>query len=328
MNEVTSQLNKKIKLTTDRASYLISILLVTYNHENHIRQALDSLLGQLIEGPIELIVADDASSDNTLAIIRGYEGRDERFTFKYLDNTKNLGITKNYQRGFSACSGEYVAVLEGDDYWVSPLKLQRQTQILDTHWEAGLCSVNYFVYDERHSNFYPRTTIGNGHRLISSRDLIADNLVGNFSTCMYRKTALNALPSELFDIRSYDWIVNICVAETGMIAFLEEPMSVYRLHADGVWSQTSHLEQLKAQLEMIPPYDKLTHHTYHSEFELLSNRIKSDISNIVLRDLAAPLVKSTPRSFHRLADYLPPVLLTITRSLIPPKLMQFFIKRL
>jgi len=310
----------------DQVPCRISVLLVTYNHEIHIRQALDALFGQVIEEPIELIVADDASSDSTVKIIKEYEGKDDRFIFKFLNNSKNVGVTKNYQRGFAACSGEYVAILEGDDYWVSPFKLQRQMDFLNVHWESDLCSVNYFVYEENRAHFYPRTAIGDGHRLIGARDLIADNLVGNFSTCMYRKSALDALPDELFDICSYDWIVNICVARKSVIGFLEEPMSVYRLHSNGVWSQTPHVEKLKAQLELIPAYDTLTDHVYHSEFELLSNQLRRMIAMAKLSNISTNVILPPAGLLSRLIDYLPPVLLGVARTLIPPKLKRFIVR--
>jgi len=258
--------------------------------------------------------------DNTLDIIKEYDGKDNRFIFKYLDSSENLGITKNYKRGFSACNGEYVAVLEGDDYWVSPYKLQRQLEFLEAHWECDLCSVNYFVFQEPILHFYPRTDVGSGYRLITARELIADNLVGNFSTCMYRKKSLDALPAELFDITSYDWIVNICIARKSMIGFLEEPMSVYRLHSNGVWSQTSHVDQLKVQLELIPAYDALTNHVYHSEFEILTNRLKSMISMASIGHVADIAIHPTTNFISCVVDYMPPILLVLFRALVPPKL--------
>ena len=158
-------------MSVEDKHYRLSVMLVTYNHEKYIHQALRALFRQAIDVPIELVVADDGSSDDTLDIIREFEGKDPRFHFKYLDDTSNLGITRNYQRGFAACNGEYVAVLEGDDYWVNPMKLQRQCDFLDAHWECDLCSVNYFVYEEDGAQFTARTTIGEGHRFVGARDL-------------------------------------------------------------------------------------------------------------------------------------------------------------
>ena len=181
----------------------LSVLLVTFNQERYVEEALRSLLGQSVDGTIQVVVADDGSTDRTLDIIEEYEGRDARFHFTFLDHRSNRGITKNYQRGFAACEGEYVAILEGDDYWISPHKLRRQAEFLDAHWECDMCAVNYFVYREERAEFTPRTTVGRGYRYLSARDQIAENLASNFSTCMYRRRALEALPTALFETTSY-----------------------------------------------------------------------------------------------------------------------------
>ncbi len=298
--------------------FKVTVLLVTYNHEAYIRQALDSLFGQVIEGPVELVIADDYSSDRTLAIIKKYMGKDERFQFKYLDSTENLGITKNYQRGFAACSGEYVAVLEGDDYWISPFKLQRQNNFLDAHWECDLCSVNFFVFEESRLYFYPRTKVGNGHRLISARNLIADHVASNFSTCMYRKSALDALPEGLFEMVSYDWIVNICIARDSLIGFLEEPMSVYRLHPAGAWTQMPHIQKLAAQLDMIPSYDSLTKYIFHREFEVLSDKLRYMIFMAKLTNVQVLLKQPMTAFASRFVAHLPPQFRRTTAPLVHP----------
>lgn len=308
--------------------YKLSVLLVTYNHERYIRQALDALFKQVLEGPIQFVIADDGSSDSTLEIIKEYENKDERFVFNYLEFNGNLGITKNYQRSFAACSGEYVAVLEGDDYWSSPLKLSRQVEFLDNHLECSLCSVNYLVYEEDCSRFTPRIPAGTSFKLVGARDLIADNLVGNFSTCMYRKCDLDNLPTALFEIRSYDWIVNICIARSSLIGFLEEPMSVYRLHSKGVWTQTSHVNQLKIQLEVIPAYDALTNHVFHYEFEVLASRLRHVIASSQVETAVEAVVKPVVRALPGFIDYLPNFVMRFLRAAIPDRFKRVLLKAL
>lgn len=306
--------------------YRLSVLLVTYNHEKFLHQALRTMFGQVLNGPIELVIADDGSSDNTLDIIKQYEGKDPRFHFKYLDNTSNLGVTKNYQRAFAACTGEYVAVLEGDDYWVSPMKLQRQCDFLEAHWECDLCAVNYFVYEDYRSQLTARTAIGYGHRFISARELILDNVVANFSTSMYRKSALDSLPHALFEIISYDWIVNICVARQSLIGFLEEPMSVYRLHSGGVWTQIPYIEQLKVKLDLIPAYDELTDKIFHAEFNLLADNLRHAINASNIGQFAETITQPAAHTFRGLSDYLPPVLIQFASAIMPPILKRLFIR--
>jgi glycosyltransferase involved in cell wall biosynthesis len=76
----------------DTNKYQLSVLLVTYNHEEFLHKALDGLFNQIFEGQIQLVIADDSSSDSTAMVTKAYETRDSRFVFKYLNNTNNLGM--------------------------------------------------------------------------------------------------------------------------------------------------------------------------------------------------------------------------------------------
>lgn len=306
--------------------FKLSVLLVTYNHESHIVRALESLLKQDYPGSIQLVIANDGSTDNTLHLIRNYEGSDPRFSFTYLAADTNVGITRNYQRGFAACNGEYVAVLEGDDYWVSPKKLSRQLAFLSDHWECDLCSVNYFVLNEVTTTFSTRVPVGTGHLFLHARDLIADNLIGNFSTCMYRKSALDELPAELFDVCSYDWIVNICVASTSLVGFLQEPMSVYRVHSSGAWSNYQPGDKLRLQLNLIPTYDRLTQKRFHTDFNRLKQRLRLAVNLKQVDFLFGCMSRPMSIGLSLMHDFMPPIAITIIRALTPPLLAKFVLK--
>ena len=308
----------------------LSVVLATYNHERYVRKALQSLFAQEFEDPIELVVADDGSSDRTVEVIREYQGADQRFRFVAPPGPAHVGVTANYGRAFAACTGDYVAVLEGDDYWINPRKLQRQFDFLESHWECDLCAVNYFMFEEDRARFTSLAPIGTGHRFLDAQAMVIDNPVGNFSACMYRKTALDALPSELFRMESYDWIINICVARTSLIGFLNEPMSVYRRHVGGVWTQKSDIEKLTRQLELIPAYDALTDGLFHAEFEALESRLRYTIkartttreARIIVPALRL-LMDTCPRS-RRLPDFMPPVMVALGRAVVPPAVKRRF----
>src|SRR6185436_19281492 len=126
----------------------ISVLVVTYNHEKFLRQALESVMMQETGFDFEVVIADDHSTDGTLAIAQAYE---EKYgNVRILSGEgRNLGITRNYQRGLQACRGEYIAVVEGDDFWISPAKLQKQVEFLNEHPECALCCHRFFRHDER-----------------------------------------------------------------------------------------------------------------------------------------------------------------------------------
>jgi glycosyltransferase involved in cell wall biosynthesis len=307
---------------------LLSILLISYNHERYIERALESVLAQNLPGETELVVADDASTDRTLEIIRGFEAKAPHITFRFLATGPNLGITRNYQRAFAACTGRFVAVLEGDDYWTNASKLARQVAFLDEHGECDMCATNFYVYEESKALFTPRIPIQPGHLIFGARDLIRDNIIGNFSTCVYRRIALDRLPPALFELRSYDWIVNICVGMHGLIGFLHAPMSVYRLHAGGTWTQASVIERLQIQRDMIPQYDALTGSVLHETFDELHTALGRQIAFEQIGASAGRPVRRIRRLARGVLSFMPPIVLTVVRALVPPGLIQALHRRL
>jgi glycosyltransferase involved in cell wall biosynthesis len=254
----------------------ITVLVVTYNHEAYIRQAIESVLMQRLAEPYLVVVADDASSDGTRAIIKELfdaAGSDAP-TMQFLDHAANLGVTRNYQRAFAACETDYVAVIEGDDYWITPGKLAVQLAFLDTHRECAAVSANHFVYDEAEQRYAAKSLVNSEFSYLDARSLIDNNLIGNFSTCMYRLSALKALPKKLFAGTAYDWGVNICVARNALIGYLHTPLSVYRVHNGGTWSSMEADEQLEAQLRVIDHYDAVTDRNFQTEFKDLQDRLE------------------------------------------------------
>jgi glycosyltransferase involved in cell wall biosynthesis len=288
----------------------LSVLIVTYNHEAYIGRAIEGLLQQRLPAVgVEVVVADDHSEDGTVTLAHALLDSAPGLQVRFLPSRSNLGVTRNYQRGFAACEGDYVAVLEGDDYWTSPEKLRRQISFLNAHRECQACACNYFIRDEANGTFELRLKRIDGYSFVDSRQIILDNLPGNFSSLMYRRSALQALPEGLFALRAYDWLVNICVARSGPIGVLHQPMSVYRVHERGTWSRLSSREKLLQQLTDIRTYDKFTNGVFHDQFDACAR-------NLSLR--YPPRGGTGPRLMAVLRALLPPVLLQCASLLVPP----------
>lgn len=119
----------------------ISIGVITYNQEYTIRQTLDSILAQKGDFNLELVIGEDCSPDNTYAICQEYA---ERYpdVVKLLSNTHNLGIMANFARVMKACTGDYVGICAGDDYWCDEQKLQKQLDYFKAHPELGVVSTS------------------------------------------------------------------------------------------------------------------------------------------------------------------------------------------
>jgi glycosyltransferase involved in cell wall biosynthesis len=257
----------------------LAVLIVSYNHQAYIRKAVESVLMQKVPEPFEVVVADDGSTDDTRRIIEEtLVGSQAAPSFRYLDYSANRGITENYRRSFAACDTEYVAVIEGDDYWINPGKLAAQMAFLDEHRECAAVSSNYFVYDEKRASQSARSRIDKEFSYIDARQLIHDNLIGNFSTCMYRLEALKSIPELLYRGIAYDWGVNICVARCGLIGFHHTPFSVYRVHDQGTWNGLAERERIETQLRVIDHYNKCTDFVFDSEFQILAKRLERSLA--------------------------------------------------
>lgn len=114
----------------------LSVGILTYNQAQYIRQCLDAVLMQEVDFDYEIVIGDDASPDGTQDILRDYASRyPDKFVL--LLGEQNEGISMNYKKVLSACTGDYIALCEGDDFWTDPHKLQVQVDFLETHPDYG-----------------------------------------------------------------------------------------------------------------------------------------------------------------------------------------------
>ncbi len=123
----------------------ISVVVITYNQQETIAQTLDSILSQNGDFDLELVIGEDCSPDNTLAICRDYANRYPK-QIKLLSGPKNLGITANYFRTLQACTGEFIGDIAGDDYYCDDHALEKQMLYLQSHPEVGVLGANGYRY--------------------------------------------------------------------------------------------------------------------------------------------------------------------------------------
>jgi len=287
-------------------------------------ESLESILMQKVNFDYKIVVADDCSTDNTVEIIKEYEKKSS-IPFVYLDNSKNLGITKNYKRSFKACDTEYVAVIEGDDVWTDPLKLQKHIDFLDNHHECVMSFNRYVVakYETAEFHIQPHWAPAGEFQYISARDIVTDNLIGNFSTCVYRKSSLDKLPDDLFEMTVYDWMTNIMVAKTGFVAYLSDVMSIYRLHPKGQWSGADQEKNIRNTMEAIDIYNKYTNYTFNCEFSAHKARLEAQLlSNKAQKAVDAVKTSRATGALILLKELTPPLIKVILKMLIPEKIIQ------
>lgn len=133
---------------------LISVGIITYNQERTIRQTLDSIVCQQGDFDLEVIVGEDHGADGTRAICEEYASRDSSIV-RLLPDEPNLGIMRNFARVMKACTGDYVAMCAGDDYWCDEYKLQKQLDYFRTHPEVGVVSTSGYKFLVRRNQLIP-----------------------------------------------------------------------------------------------------------------------------------------------------------------------------
>ena len=261
----------------------ISVVVTAYNHEKYIRQCLDGILLQKGALVLEVILGDDCSPDGTRQVMEEYQARHPQ-VFVLLPPTGNLGIQKNIKRCLSACSGDYIAFCEGDDYWTDKYKLQKQMEFLETHPDCSLCFHPPVIYLESLRRYELSATFLNlNNDTLSIEDLIAANWIGTFSVCLYRADVAKNIPEGVFDLPIADWMYNMACARLAKIGYIRDLMAVYRIHEKGSWSGKRPAEQLRVQIALIDPYNKFFSYEYDRQFSELRKRLYRAYVYLVIR---------------------------------------------
>jgi len=221
----------------------VSVLCATYNHEEYLRQTLDSFVNQKTDFPFEVLVNDDASTDSTGDIIREYAARYPEIIrpFYQTENLYSRRINLYDVVFFPVCRGEYIAVCEGDDYWNDPEKLQLQVDWLDAHPEYSACvhnSIGRFT-DQPDKVLFAQD---------GDRDIPFEQVVQGMSHAYHtssilarREFILN--PPDYRDVAYHqgyftDYAVGVRLGLSGKVRFLDRCMSVYRIGSNpSAWSK-------------------------------------------------------------------------------------------
>ena len=226
----------------------VSVAIITYNHEAFIAQAMESVLAQQTEFDFEMIVIDDHSTDATAEIVRRYQERHPA-RIRAFFHEKNQGPRKTMEEALLACAGEYIALLDGDDYWTSTHKLQQQAELLDNHPEMTLCfHPTLYRFDDGEERLsHPRDRLD----AFTLDNLITYNPVHS-QAIVFRKSIFSGYPAWMRENPQFpgDYFLVITAALKGSIGFIDEPMSVYRVHDQGVWGKLDYCARLGVEIKM------------------------------------------------------------------------------
>lgn len=208
---------------------IVSVLMITYNHEKFIRDAIEGVLIQKTTFPVELIIGEDHSTDSTRDICMGYLNKHQD-VIKVLNSEKNNGGVFNFIRCLEECNGKYTAICEGDDYWIDSDKLQKQVDFLENDPDCVLVHTNKkvlvgeIIYNDQQESDKSGSTI---------EDLLLSNNISTLTilvkTDILKKTGRNVFCyAKEKDWQMLDYPLWIDIALNHKIGFLNETTGVYR----------------------------------------------------------------------------------------------------
>jgi UDP-glucuronate 4-epimerase len=209
----------------------VSACIIAYNHKKYIAEAIEGALMQELDCEYEIVISEDCSTDNTREIVKKYAEKYPDKIKLYL-NEKNLGLIGNWEASLKRSTGEYIAILEGDDFWTDPKKIKKQINFLDNNPDYSLCSHNADVINESREKI--RDYCDSKHpENINLEYLLTRGSGGPTCSLVIRNSCIQNLPDWFFQMHSCDWTIQIMAARHGKMKYFNEIMSTYRKHNQG-----------------------------------------------------------------------------------------------
>lgn len=248
---------------------MVSICCITYNHEKYIEEAIKSFLMQKVKFKFEILIHDDASTDNTANIIKKYEK-------KYPDLIKTIYQKENqYSKGikiskilYEKAQGKYIAICEGDDYWTDPYKLQKQINYMESNSKCGLCFHTVGIFDDKLKKNIGVIKPYENNQIAPIKDVIlgGGEFMGTNSIVFRRKNILD-FPKFYLQAPVGDYPLQILLSSKEYAYFIIEEMSVYRINTGISWTDKNKGYENKKLLsikliKMLEEFDKYSKFKY------------------------------------------------------------------
>jgi glycosyltransferase involved in cell wall biosynthesis len=258
----------------------LSVCIFTFNHEKYIASAIESVLRQKTDFDFEIVIGEDCSTDATPRIVREYEKNyPEKIRANF--NSSNLGIMANNSQSILQCKGEYIALLDGDDYWTADDKLQKQVAFLESNPDYAFCFHDGKIL-RQDNTFESFTCCGPEHQThVELKDIICNVHIPTFSL-VFRKNALGNYPPPWFSsLDAPDRPLFLLLASHGPGYYLNQCWAVYRKHNQGHWTGRTYQSQWLTHLKIYKVLNRHFDLMYDKEF----CRCESEVLFILARKL-------------------------------------------
>lgn len=236
----------------------VSVCITAYNHGEYIAQAIDSVLLQKTDFDFEIVIGEDDSTDDTRKIVKGYKEQYPDKIRLFLNDRKNVIYIDgrptgrwNFMNNIRNAEGDYIALLDGDDYWTSPDKIQKQSDFLDNHPDCAMCFHAVRILFEGDGRSEHIAEPHGRKNVYTLKDLLKGNFIYTCSV-MFRNGLLPEFPEWFSRVAWADWPLHILNAEHGDIGYIPEVMGTYRIHSGGIHSSKMEIDRVKGMIQIYP----------------------------------------------------------------------------
>lgn len=230
---------------------LVSVWMVTFNHQDYITQTVESVMMQQTNFSFHLFIGEDCSSDETKLLCQSLKTKYPNKITLIL-NEKNLGPNKNAKNIYEACwksGAKYIAMLEGDDYWTDPLKLQKQVDFMEGNPEYTGCFHNTLEIHESTPGLQPKLWRNYNKSIFTLSDTLATRSLFHTSSFLFRAKFLE-IPDWFINVQSGDMALFTILASKGTLYRIDDCMSVYRKNPAGITSSIKQREYHQNRIKL------------------------------------------------------------------------------
>lgn len=270
---------------------IVTVVVITFNHERYIEQAVLSVLSQKLEEHFEILVGDDCSTDRTRELLRklsdAHPGR-----LRLIFRDTNIGLSSNLQDCREKARGKYMAILEGDDYWTDDRKLRKLIDAMEANDDWSMC---FHACQVKHLDVEGHDFIAPlkpPERPLVVTDMLRENRVHTMTVTMYRQGVIRQTPDWHRQLRNGDWALYVMHADRGPIGFVPDVMAVYRVHSRGFWSGWNTFDRWLQTLTLFDCLERYLEGRYGTEVRAARENLLS-----ILRQRVADLERIERRYF-------------------------------
>lgn len=306
----------------------VSVCVITYNHEKYIQQCLERILAQKCDFEYEIVIGEDCSTDTTLEIINSYRQKYPE-VIRIISSAQNVGMVKNWERTLFACRGEYIAVIEGDDYWIWEEKLQKQVELLDNHKEFSLSFHDVGVIygsDVPHIDYLTHITEGEKFTI---DDLILKKWFIPTSSMLLRRDKLMPFPKWTKNLKAIDMVVQLMFAMQGDMGYIAVKAGVYRIHGGGI-SQMQWLgRENKFEFALIEILEYFNVYSKNKFSKLINLRVEESYLALMAKNsvysfnyfkaIGGYVFVNPSKNWRVVKDW-------VILNIIPPRIYQFYVR--